>query len=104
MPSFICIGLAPAATFLRPSSTIAWASTVAVVGAVAGNVLGLGRRFLEQLRAHVLERVVELDVLGDGHAVVGDGGRAVLLVERDVAALGAERGFDGVRRGRRCRA
>src|SRR5829696_222918 len=31
MPSFICIGLAPEATFLRPSLTIAWASTVAVV-------------------------------------------------------------------------
>ena len=31
MPIFICIGLAPAATFLRPSVTIAWASTVAVV-------------------------------------------------------------------------
>ncbi len=31
MPIFICIGLAPAATFLRPSVTMAWASTVAVV-------------------------------------------------------------------------
>jgi hypothetical protein len=31
MPSFICIGLAPEATFLRPSLTIAWARTVAVV-------------------------------------------------------------------------
>ncbi len=31
MPIFICIGLAPAATFLRPILTIDWASTVAVV-------------------------------------------------------------------------
>ena len=31
MPRFNPIGLAPAATFLRPSRTIAWASTVAVV-------------------------------------------------------------------------
>ena len=58
-------------------------------GAVAGDVVGLGRGFLEKLRAHVLERIVELDVLGDGDAVVGDGRRAVLLVEGDVAALRA---------------
>ena len=31
MPRFRPIGLAPAATFFRPSRTIAWASTVAVV-------------------------------------------------------------------------
>ena len=65
-------------------------------GAVAGDVLGLGGGFLEQLCTHVLEGVVELDVTGHGDAVMGDGGRAVLLVERDVAALGAERGADGI--------
>ncbi len=31
MPRFSSIGLAPAATFRRPSRTMAWASTVAVV-------------------------------------------------------------------------
>ena len=65
-------------------------------GAVTGHVVGLGRRFLEQLRAHVGEVVVELDLLGDGHAVVGDGRRALFLVEGDVAALGTERGLDRV--------
>ena len=64
--------------------------------AVAGDVVGLGRDFLEELRAHVLERVFELDVAGDGHAVVGDRRRAELLVEDDVAALGAERDLDRV--------
>ena len=59
--------------------------------AVAGDVVGLGRDFLEELGAHVLERVVELDVAGDRDAVVGDRGRAELLVEDDVAALGADR-------------
>ena len=68
-------------------------------GAVAGDVVGLGGGFLEQLRAHVRERVVELDLLGDGDAVVGDGRGAELLVERDVAALGAERGLDRVGEG-----
>ena len=64
--------------------------------AVTGDVVGLGGRFLEQLRAHIGEVIVELDLLGDGDAVVGDGRRAPLLVEGDVAALGTERGLDGV--------
>ena len=65
-------------------------------GAVAGDVVGLGGDLLDQLGAHVLEGVLELDLAGDGHAVVGDGGRAELLVEDDVAALGAEGHLDGV--------
>src|SRR5262249_34984317 len=65
-------------------------------GAVAGHVVGLGRRFLQELGAHVGEVVLQLDLLGDGDAVVGDGGGAELLVEGDVAALGAEGGLDRV--------
>ena len=64
--------------------------------AVAGDVVGLGRDLLEELRAHVLERIVELDLAGDRHAVVGDRRRAELLVEDDVAALGADRHLDRV--------
>ena len=67
--------------------------------AVTGDVVGLGGRFLEQLRAHVGEVIVELDLLGDGDAVVGDGRRAPFLVEGDVAALGTERGLDRVGEG-----
>jgi hypothetical protein len=65
-------------------------------GAVTGDVVGLGGDFLDELGAHVLERVLELDLLGDRHTVVGDRGGAELLVEHDVAALGAERHLDGV--------
>ena len=65
-------------------------------GAVTGDVVGLGRDLLGELRAEVLVRVLELDLAGDGHAVVGDGGGAPLLVDDDVAALGAERHLDGV--------
>src|SRR3954469_19467703 len=65
-------------------------------GAVAGDVVGLGRDFLEELRAHVLERIVELDVPSDGDAVIGDGRRAELLVEDDVPTLRADRDLDGV--------
>ncbi len=61
-------------------------------GAVASDIVGLGGGFLQQLRAHVLKRVFQFDFFGHGHAVMGDGGGAVLLVQRHVAALGAERG------------
>src|SRR3546814_14527965 len=56
----------------------------------------LGGNFLGQLRTEVLERVVELDLAGHGHTIVGDGGRAPLLVQHDVAALGAKRHLDRV--------
>src|SRR5262249_38346621 len=44
----------------------------------------------------VLERVLELDVASDRDAVVGDGRRAELLVEDDVATLRADRHLDRV--------
>src|SRR5207249_4006752 len=44
----------------------------------------------------VLEHVVELDLAGDGDAVVGDGGGAELLLEHHVAAAGAKRDLDCV--------
>ena len=60
-------------------------------GAVAGDVVGLRGDLAHHLRAHVLELVLELDLLGDGDAVLGDARGAERLVEHDVAALGAER-------------
>jgi hypothetical protein len=65
-------------------------------GAVAGDVVRLGRHLLGQLGAHVLEGVFELDFAGDGDAVLGDVGGAVLLIEDDVAAAGAEGDFDRI--------
>ena len=65
-------------------------------GAVTGDVVGLLGDFLDQLGPDLLLRVLELDLLGDGDAVVGDRGRAPLLLQDDVAALGPERDADGV--------
>ena len=65
-------------------------------GAVAGHVAGLARHLAHHLRAHVLEGIVELDFLGDGHAVLGDRRRAVALLEHDVAPARAERDLDDV--------
>jgi hypothetical protein len=56
--------------------------------AVAGDVAGLAGDFAHHLRAHVLERIGQLDFLGDRHAVLGDRRRAELLVEDHVAAAG----------------
>ena len=81
----------PAATDFMPSRTIDWASTVAVVVPSPARSLVLRRDLAQHLRAHILELVLELDLLGDGDAVLGDAGRAEALVEDDVAALGAER-------------
>ena len=65
-------------------------------GAVAGHVVGLGSDFLDQLRAHVLKRVFQLHILGYRHAVVGYKRAAVLLVQHNIAALGAQGYFNGV--------
>ncbi|MPM94205.1 hypothetical protein SDC9_141350 [bioreactor metagenome] len=59
-------------------------------GPVAGDVVGLGGYFFDELRAHILERIFEFDLFSDGHAVVGDGRRAEFLLKDYVASLGAE--------------
>ena len=64
--------------------------------AVAGDVVGLLGDLLDQLSADLLVRVLELDLLGDAHTIVGDGGGTPLLLEHDVAALRAERHLYGV--------
>ena len=65
-------------------------------GAVTGDVVGLLGDLLDELGTDLLVRVVELDLLGDGHAVVRDRGGAPLLLEHDVAAARAEGHLDGV--------
>ena len=64
--------------------------------AVTGDVVGLLRDLLDELGADLLLRVLELDLLGDGDAVVGDRRGAPLLLQDDVASLRAERDAYGV--------
>src|SRR6266568_87380 len=64
--------------------------------AVAGHVVGLLRYFLDKLGTDLFPRVLELDLLGDGHAIVGDRGGSPLLLEHHVAALRAEGYLHGV--------
>jgi len=81
--------LAPATTFFRALTIDRLREHGGGGGAVARRVRRFARHLADHLRAHVLERVLEVDLLGDGHAVLGDRGRSELLVENDVAPLGA---------------
>src|SRR5579883_1636499 len=66
-------------------------------GAVTSDIGGLRGHLAHHLRAHVLELVLELDLLGDRHAVLGDARGAEGLVEHDIAAFGAERHANRIR-------
>src|SRR5438128_2449489 len=63
-------------------------------GAVSCDVRGLGRDLADHLGAHVVIGLVELDLLRDRHAVLGDRRRAPLLVEDHVAPAGSEGDLD----------
>src|SRR5579871_114701 len=65
-------------------------------GAVASDVRRLGGDFAHHLRAHVLESIFQFDFFCDGDAVLGDGRRTELLLNNDVAPLGAECDLHGV--------
>src|SRR5690348_1135394 len=59
--------------------------------AVTREIRGLGRHFLHHLGAHVLDLVLELDLLGHRDTVLGDRRIPELLVDDDVPALRTER-------------
>src|SRR5207249_6552382 len=65
-------------------------------GAVAGDVAGLLGDGVDELGAHVLEGVGQVDFLADGDAVLGDGRAAEALVEDDVAPGRPEGNAHGV--------
>src|SRR3546814_12133202 len=61
-------------------------------------VVLLRGHFAQHLRAHVLELVLELDLLGDGDAVLGNARSAEALLDHDIAALGTERDLYCIRK------
>ena len=67
-------------------------------GAVAGCVVRLGSDLADELCAHVFACVLQLDLLRDGHAVVGDQRSAVLLIENHVSALRAHGDLNSIRK------
>ena len=65
-------------------------------GAVASDVVGLDRNGLDQLRAEVLEGLLDVNIAGDGHAVIGNGRATEGLGQYDVAAAWAEGDLNGI--------
>jgi hypothetical protein len=76
-----------------PSTT---SSSVSSDFAVTGLIAGLRGHLAQHLRAHILELVGELDLFGDGDAVLADAWRTKRLVEDHIAPLGAQRHFDRI--------
>jgi hypothetical protein len=66
-------------------------------GAVAGDVVRLRGGFLHELHAEVLVGILELDLLGDGDAVVDDRRPAPTFVEHRAATARPERRLHGSR-------
>src|SRR5207244_4187807 len=64
--------------------------------AVAGDVVRRRGDLADELRALVLEDVLDLDLTSDRDAVVGDGRRPELLVQDDIPTLGAKGDLDRV--------
>src|SRR4029453_4520824 len=64
--------------------------------AVAGNVVRRRSYLADELRALVLEHVLDLDLTRDRDAVVRNRGRAELLVEHDVTPLRAKGDLDRI--------
>ena len=62
-------------------------------GTVAGYVVGLGGNFFYQLGAHVFKGVFQLNVTGDGHAVINNRRRTEFFLQYHIAAFGAQGNF-----------
>ena len=65
-------------------------------GTVAGSIVRFGGNFAYELSAHVLELVFQLDLFGDGNAVIGDDRSAKLFAQNYVASLGAKCDLDRI--------
>ncbi len=65
-------------------------------GAVTGHVGGLGSDLAHHLRAHVFERILQLDFFCYGHAVFGNQRRTELLLDHHIAALRTEGDLDRI--------
>jgi hypothetical protein len=64
--------------------------------AIAGVVMGPGGHGAQQLCAHILELVLQFDLLGDRNTVLGDARRAIAFVDEHVAAFRPQGDADGV--------
>ena len=68
-------------------------------GAITGLVLGFGGHLQQQLGADVFEGVFELDLLGNGDAIVDHIGGAEFLLQHHIATLGTKGDLDRIGQG-----
>ena len=61
-------------------------------------IVGLGRYLSYQLSAHVLKRILKLDLFCDGHTIICDKGCAVLLIQYYVSSLWSDCYSYGIRK------
>ena len=90
MPRVRAIGIVAGGDVFEPFAIDGLGQNGGGGGAVAGDVAGLAGGFLDELGAHVLVRVFQLDLFGDGDAVLGDIRAAPALVEHGIAAARPE--------------
>ena len=57
---------------------------------VPRHIVSLAGRLLDQLRPHILKRLRQLHLLGDGNAVIGNHRRPPLLLQRHIPPLGPQ--------------
>ena len=65
-------------------------------GAVTGHVGGFGSDFLDHLRTHVLELILQFDLFSDRYAIFSDSWRTIGAIQYYVAAFWAKRHFNCV--------
>ena len=90
------LGMLPTSIVSAESAELYGNVTTYTGGTVTGDIIGLAGDFFHHLSTHIGIGALEFDFLGDADAVFGDLGGAEFLVENDVAAFGAQSGFDGL--------
>ena len=66
-------------------------------GAVTAGIIGFAGGFFDQLGAHILKRIGQFNVFGNGDAVIDNGRGAPFLVEGYAMSLGTKGDSDGFR-------
>ncbi len=65
-------------------------------GTVTGHIRSLGSHFLDHLRAHVLELVLQFDFLGHGHTILSDGGGTIGAIQHHITTFRAQGNLHGI--------
>ena len=90
------MALAPATTLRTPSANMACARIVEVLVPSPTMSPGLLGRLAQHPGAEIFLRILEVEFLGDGHAVVADDRRSPFLLDQDRLRTRPERDAHGI--------